>query len=158
MPRLVTSRYKRKSENWIDWEGTSLPPLLPQPPLIGSPPTLAVPHRSDVQRTRCNVIKAYIEAPAPMRAPILKDCVIIHLHSVTPPGAMPHHPQSILLPSPSDGVRISALLPLCKDRVGVIRKLRWGLSLLREGEDFVIDTTKQRHKSMRPLSLDLIPR
>ena len=35
------------------------------------------------------------------------------------------------------------------DRVGVIRKLRWNLSLKQEGEDYVIDTTVQRHKSMR---------
>ena len=40
----------------------------------------------DVQRTRVAVVKAYNEAPRAMRAPILKDCLIIHLHSVTPPG------------------------------------------------------------------------
>ena len=33
------------------------------------------------------------------------------------------------------------------DRVGVIRKLRWNISLKREGSDLVIDTTEQRHKS-----------
>ena len=33
------------------------------------------------------------------------------------------------------------------DRVGVIRKLRWNLSLKREGSDLLIDTSEQRHKS-----------
>ena len=33
------------------------------------------------------------------------------------------------------------------DRVGVIRKLRWNLSLKRADNDLVIDTTVQRHKS-----------
>ena len=36
------------------------------------------------------------------------------------------------------------------DRVGVIRKLRWGVSLVKESDDFVIDTTLQRHKSKPP--------
>ena len=31
----------------------------------------------------------------------------------------------------------------------VIRKLRWNLSIYKEGEDFVIDTTKQRHSMPR---------
>ena len=31
----------------------------------------------------------------------------------------------------------------------VIRKLRWNLSLVREGEDLVIDTTVQRHKTSK---------
>ena len=32
---------------------------------------------------------------------------------------------------------------MCDDRV--IRKLRWNLSLKQEGDDYVIDTTQQRH-------------
>ena len=52
--------YKRKSDNWIDWE--------------------------DVQRTRVACVKAYNAASPTMKQAILKDCLIIHLHSVTPPG------------------------------------------------------------------------
>ena len=40
----------------------------------------------DVQRTRVHVVKVYNDAPAAQKAPILKDALIIHLHSVTPPG------------------------------------------------------------------------
>ena len=39
----------------------------------------------DVQKTRVAVIKAYNEAPQAQKAGILKDVVIILLHSVTPP-------------------------------------------------------------------------
>ena len=38
-----------------------------------------------VQKTRVAVVMAYNQAPANMKASILKDCVIIHLHSVVPP-------------------------------------------------------------------------
>ena len=54
--------YRKRSETWIDWP--------------------------DVQRTRLNVVKAYNSAQPHMKASILKDSVIIHLHSVTPPGEM----------------------------------------------------------------------
>ena len=39
----------------------------------------------DVQKTRVAVIKAYNDAPQAQKAGILKDVVIILLHSVTPP-------------------------------------------------------------------------
>ena len=39
-----------------------------------------------VQRTRVAPIKAYNNAPQPQKAAILKDVVVILLHSVTPPG------------------------------------------------------------------------
>ena len=40
----------------------------------------------DVQKTRVAVIKAYNDASREQKAGILKDLVIILLHSVTPPG------------------------------------------------------------------------
>ena len=40
----------------------------------------------DVQKTRVAVIKQYNNAPQAQKAGILKDVVIILLHSVTPPG------------------------------------------------------------------------
>ena len=52
--------YRKKAANWIDWP--------------------------DVQKTRVTVIKAYNDASREQKAGILKDLVIILLHSVTPPG------------------------------------------------------------------------
>jgi hypothetical protein len=46
-----------------------------------------------VQRTRVAVIKAYNAAPQPQKAAILKDVVVILLHSVTPPGDTESAPQ-----------------------------------------------------------------
>ena len=86
--------YRKKSPNWIDWP--------------------------DVQRTRVAVIQAYNQAPPDQKAGLLKDVLVIMLHSVTPP-----------------------------DRVGVIRKLRWNLSLKKEQGSFLIDTTQQRHKTSK---------
>ena len=40
----------------------------------------------DVQRTRVAVVKAYNAVPAMQKTAILKDVVVIMLHSVTPPG------------------------------------------------------------------------
>ena len=74
-----------------------------------------------------------------MRASILKDLVVIMLHSVTPPdrvGVCEQAPLRLPLGSYSP-------VPVAQ----VIRKLRWGLSLQREGDDFIVDTTQQRHKS-----------
>ena len=51
--------YLKKGDNWIDWE--------------------------DVQRTRIAVTKAYNEAPPASKGNYLRDALIIHLHSVTPP-------------------------------------------------------------------------
>ena len=71
--------------------------------------------------------KAYNQAAAAAKANILRDALVIHLHSVTPP-----------------------------DRVGVIRRLRWNLSLRKEPDgSFVIDTTKQRHKSKQVQRLNI---
>ena len=53
--------YRKRSDNWIDWE--------------------------DCQRTRCNVVTAYNQAPVAMRPALLRDVLIIMFHSVTPPGA-----------------------------------------------------------------------
>ena len=84
------------------------------------------------------VIKAYNEAPQAQKAGILKDVVIILLHSVTPPDRVGY-----AQPAPSPRCLCRAVV--CDDRV--IRKLRWNLSLKQEGSDYVIDTTQQRHKS-----------
>ena len=40
---------------------------------------------AQVQKTRVAVVKAYNEAAQEAKLSILKDAVIIHLHSVTPP-------------------------------------------------------------------------
>ena len=85
------------------------------------------------------VVKAYNEAPSNMKASILKDCVIIHLHSVVPPDRVG---VSATPTARSLALRIPKCMPW-----QVIRKLRWNLSLKREGSDLVIDTTEQRHKS-----------
>lgn len=86
------------------------------------------------------VVKAYNEAPSNMKASILKDCVIIHLHSVVPPDRV-----GVYAATPT--ARSLALrIPKCMPWQ-VIRKLRWNLSLKREGSDLVIDTSEQRHKS-----------
>ena len=103
--------YRKKAANWIDWP--------------------------DVQRTRIAVIKAYNEAPQAQKAGILKDVVIILLHSVTPPDRVGYAQLASSPPFPL------LSCPICDGRV--IRKLRWNLSLKREGDDFVIDTTQQRH-------------
>ena len=85
------------------------------------------------------VVKAYNEAPSNMKASILKDCVIIHLHSVVPPDRVG---VSATPTARSLALRIPKCMPW-----QVIRKLRWNLSLKREGSDLVVDTTEQRHKS-----------
>ena len=46
----------------------------------------ASPLLPDVQKTRVAVIKAYNDAPQPQKAGILKDVVVVLMHSVTPPG------------------------------------------------------------------------
>ena len=118
----VQTLYRRKSDNWIDWE--------------------------DVQRTRVAVTRAYNEAAPAMKASILRDAVIIHLHSVCPPdrGARPDILKAHrMLPLPS---RDAENLALLLATVGVIRRLRWNLSLRKQPDgSLVIDTTKQKHKS-----------
>ena len=88
----VDQLYKRKDANWIDWQ--------------------------EVQQTRVKICNAYNEASAAGKRELIRDVIIVLLHSITPP-----------------------------DRVGVIRRLRCGLSLRVEEDLFVIDTTKQRHKT-----------
>ena len=85
----------------------------------------------DVQKTRVAVIKAYNDAPQAQKAGILKDVVIILLHSVTPPDRVGY-----AQPAPSPRCLCRAVV--CDDRV--IRKLRWNLSLKQEGNDYVIDS------------------
>ena len=70
-----------------------------------------------------------------MRPALLRDVLIIMFHSVTPPGIREtstalHHP-------------FLTMRRAMSDRVGVIRRLRLNLSLVRSGEDWIIDTTKQ---------------
>ena len=72
--------YRRKSDAWIDWEDVSRPqPCLSSIIFTCDPP-------EQVQRTRVAVVNAYNSAELAMRASILKDLVVIMLHSVTPPG------------------------------------------------------------------------
>ena len=77
--------YRKRSDNWIDWEGAACaqdtPPAFPQ---LSSFPSLPI---ADVQRTRCNVVTSYNQAPVAMRRALLRDVLIIMFHSVTPPGA-----------------------------------------------------------------------
>ena len=79
----VQTLYRRKSENWIG-APLSLPAVCRDG---GLRRTLLVPCADweDVQRTRIAVTKAYNEAAPAMKASILRDAVLIHLHSVVPP-------------------------------------------------------------------------
>jgi hypothetical protein len=77
--------YRKRSDNWIGWEGAAcaqnMPPAFPH---LISFPSLSI---ADCQRTRCNVVTAYNQAPVAMRPALLRDVLIIMFHSVTPPGA-----------------------------------------------------------------------
>lgn len=79
-----------------------------------------------------------------MQPAVLRDLLVILFHSVTPPGELTAlRATDEPLADPSDLVHQSA------DRVGVIRRLCLNLSLCRDGEDWVIDTTRQKHKTSK---------
>lgn len=76
----------------------------------------------DVQTTRKNAMHAWVQLKASNATPVAKakmlnDLLVILLHSIQPP-----------------------------DRVGVIRRLRVGHTLIKDKDGFAIDLTKFRHK------------
>lgn len=77
-----------------------------------------------------------------MQPAILRDLLVILFHSVTPPG------ESTALRPMESFADQWLRLPIA-DRVGVIRRLCLNLSLCRDGADWVIDTTRQKHKTSK---------
>ena len=79
----------------------------------------------DVQKTRLAVAKAYAAVPPTadraVKRKALLDLLVVLFHSITPP-----------------------------DRVGVIRRLKFGVTLVKEKPgEWAIDLTKFRHKTSR---------
>ena len=75
----------------------------------------------DVQLTRLAATKHYQSLPSTNHAAKLKglvDLLVILFHSITPP-----------------------------DRVGVVRRLKWNHTLLRDAEGYRLDLSKFRHKT-----------